>query len=408
MKQIDWGQMSKLMERKDSLDEMKALIEANHDNAFFFNYLGETPLMRAAENKRFDLVRFLIEDCGVDCEETEYRLSSSGRSALDFAVINNDLQTTRYLVEKQNMDPLKSKPANHLASPLGRGAMTGSTEVVKYLVSFLAEKTGTYDFLSLDYTLAAARSDTDEIMRFFVEDMSLDPDEARDESNLTPLCVACAYGRLETVKYLVEKCHVCLEPKETANEILPIHLAVYSGNVELMEYLIHSCKMNPNSADRNRMTPVFHAICRTETRFYQNIPEKSFLRIIQYLVRDCSVNPNSGCFRGLAPIHYAAFDGREVILKYLVNGCGVEVNTMGEGNITPLHSAVSGGRPEMVRLLLTLGADPNLKDGHGRTPLALVHDKETERLEKQKTGKYTNLERIDHQFMVRLFQRAGA
>ena len=36
---------------------------------------------------------------------------------------------------------------------------------------------------------------------------------------------------------------------------------------------------------------------------------------------------------------------------------------------TPLHEAARSGRPESVKLLLDAGADPNIKDKHGRTPL---------------------------------------
>ncbi|BCM92206.1 hypothetical protein IAD21_04085 [Abditibacteriota bacterium] len=49
---------------------------------------------------------------------------------------------------------------------------------------------------------------------------------------------------------------------------------------------------------------------------------------------------------------------------------GMNLNTIGPGDtgVTPLISAIDS-RPSLVPLLLSLGADPNLIDFHGRTPL---------------------------------------
>ncbi|CAD6201816.1 unnamed protein product [Miscanthus lutarioriparius] len=44
------------------------------------------------------------------------------------------------------------------------------------------------------------------------------------------------------------------------------------------------------------------------------------------------------------------------------------------GGLTPLHIAVGYGRASAVRALLELGADPELPDGQGRTPLELVQE----------------------------------
>ena len=39
---------------------------------------------------------------------------------------------------------------------------------------------------------------------------------------------------------------------------------------------------------------------------------------------------------------------------------------------TPLHFAAQGGHKEMVELLISKGADINLENNHGQTPLALA------------------------------------
>jgi ankyrin repeat protein len=51
---------------------------------------------------------------------------------------------------------------------------------------------------------------------------------------------------------------------------------------------------------------------------------------------------------------------------------GADVDQQGINGYTPLHSAIQSGNAEVIRLLLAAGADINLRDGNGRTPLDLA------------------------------------
>lgn len=54
-------------------------------------------------------------------------------------------------------------------------------------------------------------------------------------------------------------------------------------------------------------------------------------------------------------------------------GAGAEVDAVTTaGQATPLHRACIAGRLEVARLLLAHGANPNLADGDGETPLHKV------------------------------------
>lgn len=72
-------------------------------------------------------------------------------------------------------------------------------------------------------------------------------------------------------------------------------------------------------------------------------------------------------------LHLVAARGRPPeILACLSEG--TDVNSTGAYGETALHWAIEGGRSDMVRLLLERGADLNIRDRLGRTPLAWAAD----------------------------------
>ena len=80
------------------------------------------------------------------------------------------------------------------------------------------------------------------------------------------------------------------------------------------------------------------------------------------------VNDYSG--DGFTALHFAAFFGRREAAALLVDR-GAEVDAFGRGWMTgtAMHSAVSRKHAEVVRLLLDAGANPNVRQSAGWTPL---------------------------------------
>ncbi|EFA85216.1 ankyrin repeat-containing protein [Heterostelium album PN500] len=74
-------------------------------------------------------------------------------------------------------------------------------------------------------------------------------------------------------------------------------------------------------------------------------------------------------------LHWAASNGRIVIVQYLINECKQSVNTSDDGGWTPLLSAVSCGHAHMAKLLLENGADANCQNDSKRTPLHYASSK---------------------------------
>jgi ankyrin repeat protein len=78
--------------------------------------------------------------------------------------------------------------------------------------------------------------------------------------------------------------------------------------------------------------------------------------------------------RGEVPIHFAACAKQPAVIRLLLQ-YGANVNARGWNQLTPLHYATHGRMEDIqtvlmtIRVLLEAGADPNLTDDNGNTPL---------------------------------------
>jgi len=68
------------------------------------------------------------------------------------------------------------------------------------------------------------------------------------------------------------------------------------------------------------------------------------------------------------PLHKAAHKGDIDAVEQLLKD-GMSVNELGAGNRTALHRAVGANHESLVAFLIEHGADINLADDSGRTPL---------------------------------------
>ncbi|MBA4107692.1 MAG: hypothetical protein C0485_18320 [Pirellula sp.] len=72
---------------------------------------------------------------------------------------------------------------------------------------------------------------------------------------------------------------------------------------------------------------------------------------------------------GETPLHYAVSASQSPLLVKLLIDAGANVNAVALDRDTPLQSAVAGGHSEIADILLSAGADPELKNQVGFRPI---------------------------------------
>lgn len=142
-----------------------------------------------------------------------------------------------------------------------------------------------------------------------------------------------------------------------------IHAAVTSGHLWLVQYLTdHGCDLNGTTATLN-YTPILLAVKRNKQD------------IIKFLLsHDVNMNVTSGVEKR-TPLTVAVNSTNGELLDLILTGKGVDVNAKNAHLETALSIAVRKNEFELVQTLLKAGANCNIVDSRGSTPLmhAAIH-----------------------------------
>ena len=193
-------------------------------------------------------------------------------------------------------------------------------------------------------------------VQYLIEKMGVNKNEQEARifgPSCSPMHIACEYGYIHIVRYLVEQQHAEINPRNSAG-MTPLYVAALNNQTNIVKYMCDH-KATIDAKSKNEDTPL---IVATKNK---NAP------IVQTLCEYCA-NPNFIDKDGNAPLHIAAKNSDVLIITCLILH-NADVDIKNKKDDTPLHVACQYGNLKVVKKLCEYGADVNSINKAGNMPI---------------------------------------
>ncbi|XP_043850025.1 transient receptor potential cation channel subfamily A member 1 [Dromiciops gliroides] len=311
---------------KGNVKRLQSFIMKNRDGLHKYDELNATPLHHAAAQDQVELLEMIINDSSFEGLNV---LDVSGNTPLHWATEKNQIENVKFLLSKGANPNICN---NNLMSPLHLAIQGLYNEIVKVLI----EHSGT------DVNLIG-------------------------ENGNTPLMLACSKDNNEALKLLVDNgAKIC---KSNKFGCFPVHIAAFSGSKKCMEMLLkygeeqgYSRQNHINFLNNKNASPLHFAV------------QSGDLEMIKIcLANGAQVNleENGKC----TALHFAATQGATEIVKLMISsysGSDDIINTLDGNDETLLHRVALFDHHELAEYLISMGANLNSIDCEGRSPLLLA------------------------------------
>jgi ankyrin repeat protein len=218
---------------------------------------------------------------------------------------------------------------------------------------------------------AALRGDIAAVKGFLKKGIAADATTAKvdaifPESEVTPLHLAQS---IEIAQLLLES--GAKIDSQNSNGETPLYLATQRGDAKLSEFLL-SAGANPNAKTKSGATPVLAALTNDKMVANRSIEtiENTMVIVRALLRKGANVNAqdNFGNFTMYEAEIYLPVED----LQYLIDH-GADIDSIDpDDGYTVLHSAVADERVDVVKVLLDHGANQNVHDNEGETPVDIA------------------------------------
>lgn len=160
------------------------------------------------------------------------------------------------------------------------------------------------------------------------------------------------YNRINLIEMLtVGICLLSLSQAAQATNISSLHEAVQRGDMPALHSAIISTE-KPDARDSNGRTALTFSAEAGNTKALQ-------------VLLDAGASPDVNDFLGRSALHYAVKSPLEI--TRLLVAAGADLDIRNSGGVTPLMEAAGQGRLDIVKLLLNAGARLDFKDYQGNS-----------------------------------------
>lgn len=201
-----------------------------------------------------------------------------------------------------------------------------------------------HGFAPIHYATGSA-----EVTSMLLDSEGVDENCRDDEDLETPLHHAARLGNKEVIEILINN-GAFIDVQSGLGET-PLTIAVAQGFREIVSLLLES-GANPNLAGLHGETAL-HIAAASGDEFIANL-------LLKY---GAFVNATEDV--GDAPLHWAVRESHEKVISVLLKHPEVDVNLANEDGETPLHLAASFGETSIAELLLSTGADAEIRNEAG-------------------------------------------
>ena len=312
---------------------------------------GNTPLHRAAQSGKTDLILTLLEG-GADA----LALNSEGQTPLALANAQNPNSSAAKLLAQTTREKARKRLSargiaqEEYSKALFRAVNEGDTELIRLLPAAGANINAKDADGKTPLRCAAEGGRTDAVRLL----LGIGADVPAALSNgWGELHLAAAGGLTDRVRELLETGADVNARDEAGNT--PLYQAASNGHINATRLLL-AAGADVNAKNKDGWTPLHWAALQDRTTALPALLEAG-----------ADVNAKDDGF-GRTPLHRAAYWGCTNVVRLLLEAKS-DINAKDKDGDTPLHCAVLEGHADLVPALLEAGADINAKNKVGRTPL---------------------------------------
>lgn len=309
---------------------------------------GQSPLFDAIYKNNFEIIKLLL-DYGADPNLKDKK----GNTPIDIAIENESNEIIKLLLDHGANKDMKNLEG---VTPLGKAIINDDVEAARLLLQSGANPNEMMNMAPNLIDLAKLRNDLDII------------DEIREMPELIGSAVYSAVVRDNYEMVLLLLTFGANPNLGTENGSTPLGAAISKGLIKIVKLLLEN-GADPNIEDTQFGLPLNIALDIKSIELVKLLLEKGAAPLKEVLNKSLS----KASFLGNA-------EAVRILLEYGANPNGTEDNSTGFLSIPLLN--VSEGDNDIVVDLLNAGADPNIINSLGQTPLtSAIRNKDPERVQ---------------------------